>query len=347
MFRSVLPGPGRGLLRVRLVAAAVCLMAAGAAIIGSAAVLVARGSLVRQADRQLRAYAAVLVSRAATAAPASRLAPGPDGLGGGAFGVEVFNSAGQLVMRAGRIPARSGTAVAGGGRLAAVSAGSGGGSWIVIAEPVRYRAQRILFTYGYDDLSLFIAGPDRPGLAGRLIVGLDLSGVDRVIGRFALACLAMSGVAALAVAFLGVMGLRALLRPLVTMEERIGAVRAGEFSRRIPDRDARDDTGGLTRSLNTMLGQIECKFSASAESEAAARMSTRRLGRHVIDACHKLQSPLSVIRGSAHYYRQRGRLSTGELDRVMRRVAAEATRLETLINDLLLASDDQSRPPRQ
>src|SRR5262245_43740908 len=126
MFRSVLPGPGCGLLRVRLVAVAVCLMAAGAAIIGSAAVLVALGRLVRQAVRRLRAYAAVLVSRAATAAPASRLAPGPGGLGGGAFGVEVLNSAGQLVMRVGRIPVRFGTAVTGGGRLAAVPAGSGG-----------------------------------------------------------------------------------------------------------------------------------------------------------------------------------------------------------------------------
>jgi hypothetical protein len=45
-----------------------------------------------------------------------------------------------------------------------------------------------------------LASPGRPGLAGTL-AGLNLSGVDRVIGRLALACLALSGVAALAVAF--------------------------------------------------------------------------------------------------------------------------------------------------
>jgi two-component system OmpR family sensor kinase len=228
-----------------------------------------------------------------------------------------------------------------------VPAGRGGGSWIVLAEPVRYRARRILFTYGYDDFSLFIAGPGRPGVAGRLIVGLDLSGVDRFIGRFALACLAVSGVAALAVAVLGAMGVRALLRPLTTMEERMGAARAGVLSCRVPDRDTRDDAGRLTRSLNTMLGQIERRFSVNAESEAAARMSARRLGRHVIATGHKLRRPLGVIRGFAGHYREQGRLSTGELDRMMGRVAAEATQLDTLINDLTPASRDQPRPPQR
>jgi two-component system OmpR family sensor kinase len=338
---------GRGPLRVRLVVAAVGLTAAGAAIIGSAGILAARGSLVRQADRQLRVYAGALVSHPFTAAPASRLAPAPDGLGGRGFGVEVLSSAGRPVMRLGRIPAVSGKAVAGGGRLDAVPAGSSGGSWIVIAEPVRYRARRILFTYGYDDVSLFIAGPDRPGQAGRLIVGLDLSGVDRVIGRLALACLAVGCVAAVAVTLLGVMGLRALLRPLATMEERMVAVSGGEFSRRVPGRDARDDAGTLSGSLNTMLGQIERRFSASAEPEAAARTSARRLRGHIIDTGHQLQWPLSVIRGFADYYRQRGPLSTGEFDHMMRRVAAEAARVDALINDLLPPSHDQPHPPQQ
>lgn len=338
---------GRGPLRLRLVAAAVCLVVAGGAAIGSAGVLVARDSLMAQADAQLRAYAATLVSRQFTATPASRLAPGPDGPGSGGFSMEVLNSAGQPVLKIGRIPAVAGTVVAG-GRLTTVSAGRGGGRWIVIAEPVRYRAQRILFTYGYDDFSVSITGPDRAGDAGRLLVGLDLSGVDRVIGRFALACLAISGVAALAVAILGAMGVGALLRPLATMEERIGAAaKAGGFSCRVPARDARDDAGRLTRSLNSMLGQLERRFSASAESEAAARMSARQLSHHIVDTGHKLQRPLGVIRGLADRHREQARLSTGELDRMMRRVAAEATRVDSLIDDLFHAGRHQPGPPRQ
>jgi signal transduction histidine kinase len=191
--------------------------------------------------------------------------------------------------------------VAGAGRLAAVPAGSGGGGWVVIAEPVRYREQRILFTYGYDDVSLFIASRDRPGLAGTLIVGLDLSDVDRIIGRFALACLALGGVATVAVAFLSGMGLRALLRP-----RRSGT---------------------------------------SAQSEAAARSSSERLSRSIMDTGHKLQGPLSVVRGSAEYYRQRDGLSPAELDRMMWRVGAETTRLDALIDDLLSTGHDQPHPP--
>ncbi len=198
----------------------------------------------------------------------------------------------------------AGTVVAGAGRLASVSAYRGG-DWIVIAEPVHYRAQRILFTYGDDDFSLFIARPDRPGLAGTLIVGLALSGVDRVIGRLAVTWLAISGAAALAVAFLCVMAMRAL------------------------------------------LGQIEHRFSASATSEAAARTSTLRLSRDILETGHKLQRPLSVIHGFTEYYRQRGRLSPGEFDRMMRRVAAEAARLDALIDDLPPTRHDQPCPPQQ
>jgi two-component system, OmpR family, sensor kinase len=339
--------PGRGLLRVRLAAAAVCLMAAGAAVVGSASVLVARSSLMRQADGQLRAYTAVLVSRSFGAAPAVGVVPGPGGPGGGRLAVEVLNSAGQLVMRTGRIPVVSGTVAAGAGRLVAVPAGHGGGSWIVTAEPVRYRAQRILFAYGSDDVSLLIDGPNRPGLAGRLIVGLDLGGVDRAVGRFVLACLAVSGVAALGVAAVGAMGVRAALRPLATMAKTMAAVSAGELSNRVPDRGARDEVSRLTRSLNTMLGQLERRFSASAESEAAARMSTRRLGRHSIDTGGKLPEPISVIRGFAGAYRQRGRPSTGECDRMMGRVAGEATRLDALIDDLLPAGHERPHPPQE
>jgi hypothetical protein len=99
-----------------------------------------------------------------------------------------------------------------------------------------------------------LASPDRPGLAGTRVVGLNLSGVDRVIGRIALSCFAVSGVVALDVAFLGVMGLRAR-----------AAQRGPPLRRVLP--------------------------------------------------------------------RRRDRLSTRELDRMMRRVATEATRLGVLIND--------------
>ena len=66
--------PVRPSLRVRLVAAAVCLLAAGAGIIVGASVSATRGELTRQADQQLRAYAGQLTSRPFLLTPFSRSA---------------------------------------------------------------------------------------------------------------------------------------------------------------------------------------------------------------------------------------------------------------------------------
>jgi len=66
-------------VRIRLLAATAGLLAAGAAIIGVAGVLVVRGSLLRQADQQLRCYAGRLASRPFVVTPFSgsgRASPG-------------------------------------------------------------------------------------------------------------------------------------------------------------------------------------------------------------------------------------------------------------------------------
>jgi two-component system OmpR family sensor kinase len=352
--------PGRLSVQVRLVGAALCLVAAGAGIIGAASDLVARGYLMRQADQQLRGYADRLGSRPFTVTPISGLTPRPSGPGasgpgdfaGRGFSIEVRGAGGQLVMRAGpggqpgpaipaawaRIPARA-------GQLVTVPAVSGGGSWRVIAEPVRYRARRIPFAYSAEDFSLVITGTAGPGVAGTLVVGLDLGSVRTAIGRLTATCLAVSGVVILVVACLGVMAIRAILRPLTRMRETAEAIAAGELSRRAPDR-ARGDAGGLARSLNTMLSQIEQAFNAGAVSEAAARRSGARMCGIIADTARELREPLSVIRGVAEYYRQRGRLGASELDRMMRRLEGEAARVGALVDNLLPAAHDQPRPPQ-
>jgi hypothetical protein len=157
-----------------------CLAAGGAGIIGAASDLMARGYLMRQADQQLRGYADRLASRPFVATPLSAPAPGTRRPGGGAFSIEVLGAAGQLVMRAGStvqpgpaIPAAGGRIPARAGQLVTIPAAVGG-SWRVIAEPVHYRARRIPYAYSAEDFSLLITSTARPGLAGTLVVGLDL-----------------------------------------------------------------------------------------------------------------------------------------------------------------------------
>ena len=98
--------PARPSLRVRLVAVAVCLLAAGAGIIVVAGVSATRSQLTRQAEQQLRAYAGQLTSRPFLLTPFSRSAPGAPELsdlaaGTSAVSIEVRGSGGQLVLRTG------------------------------------------------------------------------------------------------------------------------------------------------------------------------------------------------------------------------------------------------------
>ena len=346
--------PGRASPRVRLGVTALCLLAAAAAIITGACGLVARDYLMGQADRQLRAYADRLTSHPFVASPIYGIAPGAVGdigPGGGVLGIEVRGSGGQLVMRAaGRagpgpaIPAVPAGAAAHAGQPATVAAGNGG-SWRVIAEPIRYRARRIPFSYSAEGFAVFVSGQGRPGLAGTLVVGLDLGGAGRAVGRLVVTGLAVSGAVILVAACLGVAVTRAILRPVTRVEETLAAVAGGELSRRVPVPHGGTDAGRLARSLNAMLNQIEQSFSALAESETAARGSSARICQIIGGTGHQLRRPLSVIHGFADACRRGRRPRGGELDLMMRRVTGEAARMDAAIDDLLLARHDRPQPP--
>jgi two-component system, OmpR family, sensor kinase len=339
----------RGSLRVRLVATTLCALAAGVLVIAGACVLVAQSYLMGQADQQLRAYAGGLISRPFAASPLYGLTPGAPSTGapGGVFGIEIRGSDGELVLRAvpgggpgplipavpARVPART-------GQLVTVPAGRGV-SWRVIAVPIHYQARRNPFSYSAEGFSVLVTGPARPGRAGTLVIGVDLAGPQSTVGRLAVIGLAVSGVLLLIVGGLGAVLIRALLRPLTQAEEALAMAAAGQFSRRVPERPGDGDTGRLARSLNTTMSRIEHAFGTRAGSETAARQSAERLGRTIADTCHQLGRPLSVIHGLARYGRPRERLSDGELDRRMKRLAGEAARMEALVDDLLLAGRDQ------
>ena len=354
-FRGGQPGTRpqrRASLEVRLAVTALCLLAAGAAAIAGASGLIARGYLQGQADQQLRAYAARLVSHPFKASPLYGVAagvPSPPWSAGG-LGIEVRGPAGQVVMQAGPagrpgpvIPAAP-AAVTPRGQPATVAA-RGGGSWRVITEPIHYRARRIPYSFSTEGFYVDITSTARRGVAGTLVIGLDLSSVGRAVGRLTVTVLAISGVALLAVACLAVVLSRALLRPVTHAERTLTAVAAGQWSCRVPERH-RGAAGRLAVSLNTMLSRIEDAFRTQAASEQAARRSRGQLSAGIADAGHQLRQPLSVVRGIADAYRRSGQLSADEADRMMRRVADEAARMAVLADELLITRADQ-RPPER
>jgi two-component system OmpR family sensor kinase len=330
-----------------------CLLVAGAAIITGACGLLAQGYLQGQADQQLRAYAARLASHPFKASPLYGIAGGVPGAAGadGGLGIEVREPAGQVVMRAGPagrrgplLPAVPAAVTARGDQPATVAAG-GGGSWRVIAEPIHYRARRIPFSFSAQGFYVVVTSTAQRGLAGTLVIGLDLHSARHAIGGLAVTVLAISIATILAVACLAVVLSRALLRPVTQAERTLTAAAAGQLSRRVPERHG-GEAGRLAVSLNTMLSQIDHAFRTRAASEEAARRSRGQLCHEIADAGRQLRKPLSVVRGIADAYRRSDQVSAGELDHMMRRVADEAARMAALADALPVTPRDQ-RPPQR
>lgn len=336
-WRTVTRLAARTPLRIKLIAAALALVAVALAVISIVSITVFRSYLLRQADQQLKSYARASMTHRIGNGP---VALGPVGFGAvragpGGLVTELLGPDGHLMgplapgQSANSLPAVPATPAwlsAHAGQLVPVSSWSGDSQYRVIAEPGACET---------------LAGPQQC----TLVVGVDLGSISHTISTLTVIDLAVSGTVIVILAGVGVALVRASLRPLAEIEQTAGAIAAGDLSRRVTDRDPRTEVGSLARSLNMMLSQIEYAFRARSASEATARESEERMRRFIADASHELRTPLSVIRGFAEYHRQRGGLTGRELDRMIKRVEDEAARMGLLVEDLLLlARLDQQRP---
>jgi two-component system, OmpR family, sensor kinase len=242
---------------------------------------------------------------------------------------------------------------------------TGPNTWRVMAETVTVQDQ----TTGQDSTAI-------------LIVAEDLGNLNALTTRLVLFNLIVGGAIVVVLAAVGVGVVRANLRPLDDIELTAGQIAAGHLDHRVPEGDPRTEIGSLGRSLNAMLAQIERAFHAQGQAEQAAHESEERMRRFIADAAHELRTPLTTIRGFAAHYRQRGGasrirwvapeqdssfrteaadsgpstaspvadvrqdgMSPEDLDHLVGRVEAEATRMGLLVEDLLtLARLDQQRP---
>jgi len=237
--------------------------------------------------------------------------------------------------------------------FATVPAQSGSDTWRVIAQSIQ--------------VTLASGGTEK----ATVVVALDLGPVNAEIHRLILVELIVGTAIVVVIAAVGAAIVQANLRPLNDIELTASQIAKGHLNHRIPERDPRTEIGSLGHSLNAMLSQIEAAFHAQEESEQAAHRSEDRMRRFIADASHELRTPLTTIRGFAEYYRQRGGvrkdqnhssgtspadsrapdgspeggMSPEDLDRIMRRLEAEASRMGLLVEDLLtLARLDQQRP---
>ncbi len=299
-------------LLVLLACLAVSLVAIGAAATGLAEVSATRGYLMRQADTDLLACAGSMLSRRFETAPDSDPVPGQ--LPPGACDVELLSASGQLLTPAAPGAAAGPILPADGSWLAAHLArpvtvpGAGtSGRWRVVLEAVRYQPQRILFVYGPDNVRYVISGRTGHGPGGVLVVMAGLAGISRITQRVAAGYAGAAGAVLVLLAGAALALARAILRPLreaPRLAEAAGQAAAEELIR------------------------------AGRTAEAAACRSAAEMAERLGEVSLDMRTSVNVVRGSAAYYRQRRPPLPADPDRMMRRVADEAARLETLIEDL-------------
>jgi two-component system, OmpR family, sensor kinase len=334
-------------LRVKLITLLSGLVAVALVVIGFVTVVVFSGYLQNQTDVQVQAlYQQIINSNDNPFVAHARAYVGPTDV------VELLTTSGQVIWGGSPsypgpvIPTSQSWLTANAGHIVTVPASSGNYNWRVIVTQA---------TIGTD--------PQQPAI---LVVGVNLFNIDQTIGYLTRLDAIVSGAILLVLVVVGAAVVRANLRPLNDIEVTAGEIARGHLNHRIPERDPRTEVGSLGHSLNTMLSQIETAFHAQEQSEQAAHQSEERMRRFIADASHELRTPLTTIRGFAEYYRQRGGISSSgtegafpalangyppqgltpeDLDRIMHRLEAEASRMGLLVEDLLLlARLDQQRP---
>jgi two-component system OmpR family sensor kinase len=180
-----------------------------------------------------------------------------------------------------------------------------------------------------------------------VVTGLPTAEVDNTVGSLVgwevlftvLGVLAAGGAAAVVV--------RRQLRPLRDVARTAHEVAAlplatGEIgmTARVPDRltDESTEVGQVGSALNTLLGHVEEALDARHRSEQQVR-------QFVADASHELRTPLATIQGYAELTRRTSSPDPEVLRRAMGKVEAEASRMSSLVEDLLLlARLDAGRP---
>jgi two-component system OmpR family sensor kinase len=172
----------------------------------------------------------------------------------------------------------------------------------------------------------------------RVVTALPLAEVEATVIQLALVIGIVTAIGLVLVAFLGALIVRVALRPL----ERVVATAThvaelpldrGEVALavRVPESDAdpRTEVGQVGAAINRMLGHV-------ASALAARQASENKVRQFVADASHELRTPLASIRGYAELTRRGNYTLPDDVVHSLARVESEATRMTSLVEDLLL-----------
>lgn len=178
-----------------------------------------------------------------------------------------------------------------------------------------------------------------------LVTGLPLKDVTATLVRLTVVITAFTAAGLLIAAFLGAFIVRLALRPLrrvTTTASKVAEMSLDEgevaLAVRVPNPNPHTEVGQVGVALNRMLENVNDALNARHQSETRVR-------QFVADASHELRTPLASIRGYAELTRRSREIAPPDIAHAMTRVEAEASRMTTLVEDLLLlARLDAGRP---
>ncbi len=315
-------------LRLRLTVACLALLAAGLAGVGVVTYGVVRSYLVDHIDQQLsdRANAAVhspFLSRNPNQMPGNFGTGGPRFLRNTlVFGV--VNASGHVVSKPNDMS------------FSDLPSGLPGSSRDPGTDPGNQR----WFDFSIGQASYRALAVPYPSTIGTLtlVFALPLHDVNSTLDEILIAELVLGAIALVAVGAATWWLVRRSLRPLERMAETATVIAGGDLSQRVDEGDKTSEVGQLGVAFNAMLTQIEGEV-------ADRRASEERLRRFAADASHELRTPLTSIRGYAELFRRGAADRPEDLALTMRRIESEATRMTSLVDDLLLlARLDRRRP---
>lgn len=172
---------------------------------------------------------------------------------------------------------------------------------------------------------------------GYAVVALPMTALERTVHTMTRTVVFVGISVVLLASLLGGLAVDRSLRDLRRVQHAAKAVATGDLSQRVAVRSSRTEVGQLGESFNSMVAALEEAFE---EREAAGE----RMSRFVSDASHELRTPLASIRGYGELYRM-GAVPDDEVAHTMARIESEARRMGVLVSDLLaLARLDEKRP---
>ncbi|MCU1557389.1 MAG: two-component sensor histidine kinase [Microbacteriaceae bacterium] len=318
-------------LRRRLVLAVVGLIAAASIVIGAVSVLALQGILMRGVDTQLTQAIGRSQGGFGTVVPGQVPTPG-----------EFLNArVQQIVSRQG-----PGTVIAvvssGAIAIALVKDQTGGYQELSAAQSsVLLTASKaadhttVSLPSGLGDYRVATA---QFSSSVQIVTGLPLSDMQAVLLNLVSVIVGVTIIGLIVAAFLGIFIVRIALRPLQRVVATATNVAELPLDRgevalavRVPESDADPSTevGQVGAAINRMLGHV-------ASALAARQASENKVRQFVADASHELRTPLASIRGYAELTRRGNHELPDDVVHSIGRVESEATRMTSLVEDLLL-----------